>query len=181
MPSSPSSSPSSHPGKMSEIPSYESSLEDLKLKRFVSHCQTTHVQANDHEHCNTDYRSASPDQTETTQRSNMNALKGLKVDQTGIIWGPNGTLRGRVVEDSPAHPQKVEGYPLDGKVEVHDEDGQKTRHALAHETSAATNFMSMREHPFYKLRPDGNGQYHCPYTSSEGCWYRPEKFKYKFQ
>lgn len=181
MHSSPPSSPSSYHSKMSEYPSYESSMADLKLKRFVSHCQTTHGQANDdHEHCSTDYDSASPDPTESTQRSNMNALKGLKVDQPGMIWRPNGTLRGRVVDDSPAHPE-VEGYPLDEKVEVLDEDGQKTGHALAHEISAATRFMSTREHPFYKLRPDGNGQYHCPYTSLEDCWHRPEKLKYKFQ
>lgn len=181
MHSSPPSSPSSHHSKMSEYPSYESRMADLKLKRFVSHCQTTHGQANDHEHCSTDYDSASPDSTENTHRSIMNALKGLKVDQAGIIWGPNGTLRSRVVDDSPAHPEEVEEYPLDGKAEVLDEDGQKTGHALAHETSAATRVMSTREHPFYKLRPDGNGQYHCPYTSLEDCWYRPEKLKNKFQ
>ena len=169
---------------MSENPSYESRIADLKLKRFVSHCQTTYGQPAKHDNReprSTDYDSVSPDQTETTQRSAINALKGLKVDRAGWVWGSNGTLCSGVQDDSLAHPEEAEGYPLNQKVEILDEDGQEIGQALAHEISAGTRLRSARVHPFYKLKPDGNGLYHCPYTSLEDCWYRPEKFKSKFQ
>ena len=111
----------------------------------------------------------------------MNDLKDLNVDQAWMKWAPNPAVRARVHDDSLAHPEDPEACPLIEKVEVLEEIEHKIGQALTHETSSGTKFSVVREHPFYKLKPDGNGQYHCPYTSLEDCWYRPQKLKSKFQ
>ena len=169
---------------MSEYPSYQSRIADLKLKRFACHYQPAHGQAASRDNDqpgSTGNNPVSSGRENDTQPSAMNDLKGLYHDQAGMEWGSNPTLCGTTQDDSPAHPEKLEGYPLNKKVEVLDEDGQQIGRALAHETFLDPTSRIAREHPFYKLKPDGNGQYHCPYTSLEECWYRPQKMRSKFQ
>ena len=171
---------------MTDLQSYESRIADLdlNLKPFPSRHQSTHEHPANRDHgesCTTDNGSVSPGHTEKTQRSAMNVLKGLKVDQAGMIWGSNGTLLGKVLDDGLAVPEELEDYPANEQGEILDEDGQKMGQPLAHETSPSKSFKSAREHPFYNVRPDKNGQYHCPYTASEDCWYRPQKLKFKFE
>ena len=166
---------------MNECPSYESRIADLKLNGFVSHHQPTQGQADSRDNRgprSTDNDSVSPSETEITQPSAVNVLKDPKLDQAGMICG---TMLGRVQDDSVAHPAELEDYRHYKKVEVLDEDGQKIGQAPAYENSAGTLFRSVREHPFYKLKPDENGKYRCPYTSLEDCWYRPQKSKSKFE
>ena len=166
---------------MSECPSYESRIADLKLKRFVSHHQSTRGQAasrDDREPCSTDNDPVSPSQTESTQLSAVNVLNSPKLDQAGMICE---TMLRRVQNDSVAHPEELEDYRLNEKVEILDKDEQWVGPAPAYRTSAGTMFRSVREHPFYKLKPDETGKYRCPYTSLEDCWYRPQKLKSKFE
>ena len=170
---------------MSEYPSYQSRIADLKLKRLACHYQQAHGQAASRDNDqpgSTNSNPVSSGREEDTQPSAMNDLKGLFHDQAGTEWGSNPTLCGRTQDGSPAHPpEKLEGYPLNKKVEVLDEDGQQIGRALAPEMFLDTTSRTIREHPFYKLKPDGNGQYHCPYTAVEECWYRPQKLRCKFQ
>ena len=180
-----SSPPPSRLDTMSERQSFESRIADLnQLKRFVSHYQPINGQAPNGEHDeprSTDNDSVSQDHTENTQRSDMSSLNGLKDDQAGMIWGPNGTLVGRVEDHGLAKPEELLDHPLNEKAEVLDETGQNIGQALAHEMSVRTNFRSARGDPLYKAKPDANGRYHCPYDDSEGCWYTPQKLKFKFE
>ena len=172
---------------MSEHPSYQSRIADLKLRRFASHYQPAHGQAaspDNDQPGSTDNNPVSSGREKDTQPSAMNDLKGLFHDQAGMEWASSPTLCGRTQDDSPAHPEKPEGYPFDKEIKVLDEDGQEIGRALAHfahETFPDPTSIIAREHPFYKLKPDANGQYHCPYTSLEECWYRPQKLRSKFQ
>lgn len=178
------SSQLSYPGTMSGPRSYESRMADLKLKRFASRWQSTLGQAANHdigEPHGTDNDSTSPAKTEDTQLSTMSVFKGLKVGQAGMIWGSDGTLLGKVQDDSLASPEKLEGYPLNEKGEVLDEDGHKIGQALVHATFAGTRFRSAREHSFYRMKPDEDGWYHCPYAALDVCWYRPQKLKSSFE
>ncbi len=169
---------------MSESRPYESMMADLKLKRFASRWQSTLEQAANRDKGkphSTDNDSISPDKMESTQRSNMSVFKGLKVGQAGMIWASDGTLLGKVQDDSLASPEELEGYPLNEKGEVLDEDGHKIGQALVHETLAGARFRSAREHSFYKMKSDEDGWYHCPYASLNLCWYRPQKLKSNFE
>ena len=169
---------------MSEYPSYESMVADPKLDRFVSHHQPNHEQTLGRDSCvpcSADNDSVSSGRTEHSEPSAMNDLKGLIHDQAGMEWASNLTLRSRAQDDSLQHPEELQGYPLSEKVEVLNEDGQIIGQALTHETSPGKTVQIAPEHPFYKLKPDRNGQYHCPYNSLEDCWYRPQKLKSKFQ
>lgn len=169
---------------MSERQSYESRMAELKLKRFASHWQPTHGQFADREtgepH-STDNDFISPGKPENTQRSALSIFKGLRVGQAGLIWGYDGTLLGKVQDDGLADPEELEGCPLNEKGEVLDEDGHKIGQALVHPTFAGTRFRNTREHSFYKMEPDENGRYHCPYAALEMCWYRPQKLKSNFE
>ena len=169
---------------MSEYPSYQSRISDLKLKRFACHYQPAHGQAANHDNDqpgSTDNNPVSSNPEKDTQPSAMNDLKGLFNHHGGMEWGSNPTLCGGSQDDSPAHPEKPEGYLLNQKVEVLDADGPQIGPALVHETFLDPASAIAREHLFYKLKPDGNGHYHCPYTSLEECWYRPQKLRSKFQ
>ena len=169
---------------MSEYPSYQSRMADLKPKHFACNYQPAHGQAASHDNDqpgSTDNSPVSSGREKDTQPSAMNDFKDIFHDQAGMEWGSNPTLCGGVQDVSPVHPEKLEGYPPNEKVEVVDEDGQQIGRALAHETFLDPTSRTVREHPFYKLKPDGNGQYHCPYTSLEECWYRPQKLRSKFQ
>ena len=169
---------------MSEYPSYQSRIADLKLKRFACHYQPALGQAANRDNDqpgSTDNDPVSSGREKDTQPSAMNDLKGLFHHPVGMEWGSNPTLCGASQDDSPADPEKLEGYPLNKKVEVLDADGQQIGQALAHETFLDPASGIASEHPFYKLKPDGNGHYHCPYTSSAECWYRPQKLRSKFQ
>lgn len=159
-------------------------MADLKLKYFASHGQSPHSQAADCDNgelhsTNNDF--ISPNKPENTQRSALSVSKGLRVGQAGMIWEHDGTLLGKVQHYSPTNPEELEGYPLNEKGEVLDDDGQKIGQALAHETFAGTRFRSARKHSFYKIKPDESGQYHCPYAALEVCLYRPQKLKSNFE
>lgn len=188
---------------MSDRQSYESRIADLKLKRFVSHYQPTYEQASNRDSGkpgSTDIDSLSPGQPEHSHRSAMSAPKGLKVDQAGMdwgstmsvpkglkvdqagmVWGSNGVLLGNVQDDSLADLWEQKDYPFDDKKEALDEDAQKIGKKLAHGTSLISQIRSAHEHPYYKMEPDENGQYHCPYAALEDCWYKPQKLKFKFE
>ncbi|CAD6590447.1 MAG: hypothetical protein ASARMPREDX12_004369 [Alectoria sarmentosa] len=97
-----------------------------------------------------------------------------------MIWGSDGTLLGKVQDDGLANPEELEGYPLNEKGEVLDEDGQKIGQARVHETLAGTRFRNARDHKFYKMKPDEDGRYHCPYAGLEMCSYRPQMLKSTF-
>ena len=169
---------------MSERQSYESRMADLKLKRFASHWQSIHGQVADRdtgEPHSTDSDSISSGKPEITQRSALSVFKGLRVGQAGMIWGHDGTLLGEVQDDSLADPEELQGYLLNEKGEVLDEDGHKIGQAVVHETFAGTRFRNTREHSFYKMKPDEIGRYHCPYATLEGCWYKPQELKSHFE
>ena len=169
---------------MSDLQSYESRIHDPKLKSFVSHYQPIRGQAaprDTSEPCSAETDALSPGQLRNAQRSATTALEGLRVDQAGMIWGSSGTLLGRILDDSLADPEEPEGYPLSEKGEPFDKEGEKIGQALTPETSPSTRHISVREHPFYKMSPDDFGQYHCPYTALEACWYSPQKWKSKFE
>lgn len=169
---------------MSERQSYESRMADLKLKRFASHWQSTHGQTvgcESSEPRSTENNSTSPGKTENAQRSALSVFKGLRVGQAGMIWGSDGTLLGKVQDDGLANPEELEGYPLTEKGEILDEDGQKIGQARVHETLAGTRFRNARDHKFYKMKPDEEGQYHCPYAGLEMCSYRPQMLKSIFE
>ena len=179
-----SSPPSSSPGTMSERQSYESRMADLKLKRFASHRQSTHEQDavhDDGEPRRADIHSISPGKPEKKDLLAKNVFNGLKVGQAGMIWGPDGILLGKVQDDSLADPEELEGCPLNERGEVIDENGQKIGQARVHEVFVGTKPTSAREHSFYKMKPDENGCYHCPYTALGVCWYRPQKLKSNFE
>ena len=166
---------------MSDLQSYESRIDEPKLKNFVSHYQPTHGQATSRDNgkpCSTEDDPLNPSQSGNAQHSATSALKGLRVDQAGMIWGSNGKLLGRILDNSLAD---AEGYPLSEKGEFLDEDGEKIGQALTPETSQSARCISMREHPAYKMSPDDYGQYHCPYTAFEACRYSPQKWKSKFE
>lgn len=168
---------------MSERQSYESRLADLKLKRFASHWQSNLGQVADCDNGEPHSRgndSVSPGKSENTQRSALSVFKGLRVGRAGMIWGYDGMLLGKVKDDSLADLEELEGCPLNEKGEVLDEDGHKIGQAIVHETFAGTRLKNTREHTFYKMRPDENGRYHCPYAALEVCWYRPQKLKSNF-
>lgn len=160
---------------MSQCPSYESRIGDLKLKRVVSHHQSTRENRGP---CSTDNDPVSPSHTEITKPSAVNLFKGLKLDQAGMMCE---TMLRRVHDDSVAHPEELEDYRLNEKAEILDEDEQWIGPAPAYGPSAGTMFRGVREHPFYKLKPDHTGKFHCPYTSLEDCGYRPQKLKSKFE
>ena len=169
---------------MSGLNSYEPGIPDLKVNRFLSHHLPTQGQAADRDNaepCDTDSDSISPSQNKYTVRSATGGLQGLKVDQAGMVWASNGTLLGRVHDGSQFDSEELEDYSINEKREAFDQYGQKIGQALAHETSPATPSSNVREHPFYTVMPDKNGQYYCPYTASEGCRYRPQKSKSKFE
>ena len=179
-----SSSPSSRPGTMSQRQSYESRIADLKLKRSASHWVSPDgqpVNFDNGEPHSTDNDSLSPDKAENTRRSAMNVFKDLKVGQAGLIWGSDGTLLGKVQDDGLADPEELEGYTLNEKGEILDEDGLKIGQALAHATYTDTRVRGSREHSFYQIKPDQHGWYHCPFAALEVCWYRPQKSKSNFE
>ena len=151
---------------MSERQSHETRTADLKLKRFASRWQSTleeDASHDDREPRSADTNPISPEKMEKTQLSAMSIFNGLKVGQAGMIWGPEGTLLGKVQDDSLTNPEELEGYPLNDKGEVLDEDGKKIGQALRYETFGDTRFASAREHSFYKIKPDYNGWYHVSY------------------
>ena len=169
---------------MSERQSYESRIADSKLKRFASHWQPTPGRAADRdsgEPQSSDNHSINLSKMEDPRRSGLSMFNGLKVGQAGMIWGPDGMLIGRVQDDGLTSPEELEGYPLNERGEVLDEDGRKVAQALVHEIFADTRPRGAREHSFYKIRPDENGRYHCPYATLEVCGYRPQKLKSSFQ
>ena len=158
--------------------SYEPMIGDPDLKHSVPNYHPSLGQATNCDNgqpCNTDNDSVSPRETANTQHSAMSALK---VDQAGMIWGSNGTLLGKIQDDGFVNP---EVHPPNGQDGVLNQEGQKTGQAFAHETIPCTSLGNAREHPFYKLNPDENGQYHCPYGAIEHCWYMPQKLKSKFE
>ena len=159
-------------------------MADLKLKRSASHGQSTPGQAADchsGEPQSSDNYSINSSRMENSRRSGLSMFNGLKVGQAGMIWGPDGMLLGRVQDDGLASPEELEGYPLNDRGEVLDEDGRKVAQALVHEIFADTRRRGAREHSFYKIRPDENGRYHCPYAALEVCGYRPQKLKSSFE
>lgn len=168
---------------MSERQSYESRMADLKFKRFASHWQSIHGQAATIDDCKPhstdDDSNISPGEMEGTQRSAMSVLKGLRVGQGGMIWGPDGGLLGKVQDDGLANPEELEGYPLNERGEVY-EDGQKIGQAFVYETFAGTKSRSAHDHTFYRMKPDENGLYHCPYAALGVCWYKPQGLKFRF-
>ena len=172
---------------MSERQSYQSRMADRKLKRFASHWQSTHGQAansddpDPHGRDDSSVNSGQSEHTRSPQHSPMSIFKDLRVGQAGIIWGSDGTLLGKVQDDSLANPEELEGYPLNEKGEVLDEDGEKIGQALFHDTLVGTRFRNARDHSFYKMKPDENERYHCPYTALGLCWYRPQKLKSNFE
>ena len=169
---------------MSDLQSYESTIDDPKLKSFVSHYQPIHGQAtgrDNGEPCSAEDDPLSPSRSGNAQHSATSALKGLRVDQAGMIWGSNGKLLGKILDDSLADPEESEDDPFSEKGDFLDENGEKIGQALTPETSQGTRYNSVREHPFYKLSPDDYGLYHCPYTAFEACRYSPQKWKSKFE
>lgn len=169
---------------MSEHQSYESRLADLKLNGFDSQWQSALEQIanpDNGEPQSTDNDSVLSGKTENTQPSTMSVFKGLRVGQAGMIWGSDGTLLGKIQDDSLADPEELEGYPLNEKGEVLDEDGRKIGQALVYESFTGTRFRIAREHSYYKAKPDKNGWYHCPYTALGLCWYKPQKSKPNFE
>ena len=169
---------------MSERQSYVSRMADLKLKRFASHWQPTPGRAADRdsgEPQSSNNPSINSSNMEDPRRSGLSMFNGLKVGQAGMIWGPDGMLLGRVQDDGLASPEELEGYPLNERGEVLDEDGRKVAQALVHEIFADTRPRGAREHSFYKIRADENGRYHCPYATLEICGYRPQKLKSNFE
>ena len=169
---------------MSDLPSYESRIDDPKHKSFVSRYPPKLGQAvnrDNGEPCGAENGPLNPGQTGNTQHSASSALRGLRVDQAGMIWGPNGTLLGKILDDSLADPEEPQDYPLSEKGEFFDEDGEKIGQALTPETSPSTRHITVREHPFYKMSPDEYGQYRCPYTALEACRYSPQKWKSEFE
>ena len=169
---------------MSETKTLESEIADLECKRSASHHPLDRAQVADPDiaqPCNTDSHAVCPGPAEDAQPSAMSAPKGLKIDQKGMVWGPNGSLLGRVQDDGLAKLQEPEALHFDERKETSGEDRQKKGQALTLDTSQATRFKNVREHPFYKVRPDKNGRYYCPYSASEECWYRPQKLKFMFE
>lgn len=170
---------------MSERQSYESRMADLKLKRFASHWQSVRGQAATLDDCEPhhtdDDSNINPGKMDETQRSAMSVFKGLRIGQGGMIWGSDGALLGKVQDDSLANPEELEGYPLNEKGEVFDEDGEKIGQALAYEVLTGTRSRSARDHTFYSLKPDGNGRYHCPYAALGVCGYKPQELKSNFE
>ena len=159
-------------------------MADVKLKRFASHWQSTPRRATDRdsgENQSSDNQSINSNMMETPRRSGVGMFNGLKVGQAGMIWGRDGMLLGRVQDDGLASPEELEGYPLNERGEVLDKDGRKVAQALVHEIFADTRPRGAREHSFYKIRPDENGRYHCPYATLEVCGYRPQKLKSTFE
>lgn len=174
--------PSSRLSTMSERQSYESRIADLKLKRFASHWQSSHGQtANplNGEPRATDNDTRNLGNSENTQLFAKNVSKGLKVGQAGMIWGSDGTLLGKVQDDSLANPKDLEGYLVNDKGEVVDEYGQIIGQVQVYEKFAGTRFKNT--HSFYKIRPDEEGWYHCPYAASDVCWYKPQESKPQFE
>lgn len=169
---------------MSEHQSYESRLADLKLNGFASHWQSPLGQIanpDNGEPQSTDNDSVLSGKVENTQLSTMSVFKGLRVGLAGMIWGSDGTLLGKVQDDGLIHPEELEGYPLNEKGEVLEEDGQKVGQALVYESVAGTRFRSAREHFVYKMNPDEHGWYHCPYVALDLCWYKPQKSRPIFE
>ena len=169
---------------MSEHQSYESRLADLKLNGFASHWQSALGQIanpDNGEPQSTDNDSVLSGKIETTQPSTMSVFKGLRVGLAGMIWGSDGTLLGKVRDDGPSEPEELEGYLLNEKGEVLDEDGENVGQAVVYESVAGTGFRSAREHFFYKTNPDKYGWYNCPYVAWDLCWYKPQKSKPNFE
>ena len=155
---------------------YESRIADLKPK---SRWQSAHH--DNREPDSTDNDSVSPDRAANPLPSAMNVFKNLEVGHAGLIWGSDGTLLGKVRDDGLVNPAELEGYPVNEKGEVLDEDGFKIGQAVSHETYADTRVTGLREHSLYKTKPDQDGWYHCPYAVLELCGYRPQKLKSNFE
>lgn len=176
---------SSPPTTMSEQQSYESRMADLKLNRFASRWQSSlgHIANPDNSkpQSTDDDDSMISGKTGYTQPSTMSVFKGLRVGQAGMIWGSDGTLLGKIQDDGLADPEELEGSLLNEKGEVLDEDGQKIGQAFVDEAFAGTRFRNAREHSYYKMKPDENGFYHCPYAALELCWHKPQKLKSNFE
>lgn len=163
-------------------------MADLKLNRFASRWQSSlgHIANPDNrkpqnEDDNDDDSSMISGKTEYSKPSTMSVWKGLRVGQAGMIWGSDGILLGKIQDDSLADLEELEGSLLNEKGEVLDEDGHKIGQALVYEAFGATRLRNARKHSFYKMKPDKNGWYHCPYTTLELCWHEPQKLKSNFE